>query len=109
QLGERALNKGGAWFALERVEDEPLELIASRLEVLGPVTEGQPDVPDAAIAPVSAADFLRFLFHWQHVAGEDQMQGVEGLAAVIEQLEGYELAAAGWENDVLPARVANYG
>src|SRR5438093_8758309 len=61
------------------------------------------------IQPVSAADFLRFLFHWQHVAGEDQVQGVEGLAAVIEQLEGYELAAAGWENDVLPARVANYG
>src|SRR5207248_1131076 len=63
----------------------------------------------AEIEPVSAADFLRFLFHWQHVAGEDQMQGVEGLAAVIEQLEGFELAAAGWENDVLPARVADYG
>ncbi|HSU77854.1 MAG TPA: ATP-dependent DNA helicase, partial [Burkholderiales bacterium] len=155
QLGERAVSKGDAWFALERVDDEPLELIASRLEVLGPVTERQLDVPDAAIAlqaletqgrilrgrftpgvldlewcdrrllarihrytlnrlraeiePVSAADFLRFLFHWQHVAGEDQVQGVEGLAAVIEQLEGYELAAAGWENDVLPARVANYG
>src|SRR5581483_4873057 len=26
-LGERAVNKGGAWFALERVDDEPLELI----------------------------------------------------------------------------------
>ena len=155
QLGERAVRKGSAWFALERVDDEPLELIASRLEVLGPVTEQQIEVPDAAIAlqaletqgrilrgrftpgvldlewcdrrllarihrytlnrlraeiePVSAADFLRFLFHWQHVAGEDQVQGVEGLAAVIEQLEGYELAAAGWENDVLPARVASYG
>src|SRR4029077_3816938 len=55
------------------------------------------------------AEFLRFLFHWQHVAGEDQVKSVEGLAAVIEQLQGFELAAAGWENDVLPARVANYG
>ncbi|HYL25279.1 MAG TPA: ATP-dependent DNA helicase, partial [Burkholderiales bacterium] len=155
QLGERAVSKGAAWFALERVDDEPLELIASRLEVLGPVTERQLDMPDANVAlpaletqgrvlrgrftpgiaelewcdrrllarihrytlnrlraeiePVSAADFLRFLFHWQHVAGEDQVQGVEGLAAVIEQLEGFELAAAGWENDVLSARVANYG
>ena len=63
----------------------------------------------AEIEPVSAADFLRFLLHWQHVAGEDQVHGVEGLAAVVEQLEGFELAAAGWENDVLPARVADYG
>src|SRR5205823_7840305 len=63
----------------------------------------------AEIEPVSAADFLRFLFHGQLGAGEDQVSGAEGLAAVIEQLEGFELAAAGWENDVLLARVANYG
>ncbi|TAK84601.1 MAG: DEAD/DEAH box helicase [Betaproteobacteria bacterium] len=63
----------------------------------------------AEVEPVSAADFLRFLLHWQHVAGQDLLQGVEGLAAVIEQLEGFELAAIGWEHDVLPARVADYG
>src|SRR5207248_11525031 len=63
----------------------------------------------AEIEPVSAADFLRFLFHWQHVAGEDQVSGAEGLAAVVEQLEGFELAAAGWEYDVLSARVGDYG
>jgi ATP-dependent Lhr-like helicase len=146
--------RGGAWFALERVDDEPLEIVASRLEVLGPVTESQLELPDADIAlqaletqgrvlrgrfspsvaelewcdrrllarihrytlnrlraeiePVSAADFMRFLLHWQHVAGEDQVQGVEGLALVVEQLEGFELAAAGWEYDVLPARVSDY-
>src|SRR5207248_1097763 len=49
-LEERAVRRGEAWFALERVDDEPLELIASRLEVLGPVTEQQLDVRDAAIA-----------------------------------------------------------
>src|SRR5207237_6834324 len=49
-LGERAIKRGEAWFALERIDDEPLELIASRLEVLGPVTERQIDVPDAAVA-----------------------------------------------------------
>jgi ATP-dependent Lhr-like helicase len=37
------------------------------------------------------------------------VNGVEGLAAVIEQLDGYELAAAAWEHDVLPARVRDYG
>jgi ATP-dependent Lhr-like helicase len=63
----------------------------------------------AEIEPVSAADYYRFLTHWQHVAGEDQVRGAEGLAAVVEQLEGFEAAAVAWEHDVLPARVADYG
>src|SRR5204863_1669109 len=49
-LGERAINRGGAWFALERLDDDPLEIIASRLEVLGPVTEHALDMPEANIA-----------------------------------------------------------
>jgi ATP-dependent Lhr-like helicase len=162
QLGERAVKKDGAWLALERKDDGPIDLLASRLEVLGPVTESQlsstralqgsdgpgpnllalegqgrilrgrftPGTPEvewcdrrllarihrytlsrlrAEIEPVSAAEFLRFLLHWQHVAGEDQVRGVDGLAAVVEQLEGFELAAGAWEHDVLPSRVADYG
>jgi ATP-dependent Lhr-like helicase len=62
----------------------------------------------AEIEAVTAADFMRFLLHWQHVAPEQQVNGVEGLAAVIEQLDGYELAASAWEHDVLPARVRDY-
>jgi ATP-dependent helicase Lhr and Lhr-like helicase len=62
----------------------------------------------AEIEPVTAADFMRFLLHWQHVAEEQRVKGVEGLAAVIEQLDGYELAAGAWEHDVLTARVADY-
>jgi ATP-dependent Lhr-like helicase len=62
----------------------------------------------AEIEPVSGADFLRFLLHWQHVAAHDQLRGAEGLAAAVEQLEGFEVAAAAWEHDVLPARVADY-
>jgi ATP-dependent Lhr-like helicase len=62
----------------------------------------------AEIEPVSSADFTRFLLHWQHVSAEQQVSGVEGLAAVIEQLDGCELAAAAWEHDVLPARVRDY-
>jgi ATP-dependent helicase Lhr and Lhr-like helicase len=166
ELGARAVKKGDAWFALDRKVDELIELVASRLEVLGPVTassfarraesgtpsenlddingvflalEGQgrilrgrftPGTPEiewcdrrllarihrytlsrlrAEIEPVAAADFLRFLTHWQHVAGEDQLHETEGLAAAVEQLEGFELAATAWEHDVLPARVADYG
>jgi ATP-dependent Lhr-like helicase len=62
----------------------------------------------AEIEPVTSADFMRFLLHWQHVAPEAQVSGVEGLAAIVEQLDGYELAAAAWEHDVLPARVQDY-
>jgi len=60
------------------------------------------------IEPVSAADLMRFLFAWQHVKPGLQLHGREGLAKIIEQLEGFELAAAGWEREVLPARVARY-
>jgi ATP-dependent Lhr-like helicase len=60
------------------------------------------------IEPVSAVDFHRFLLHWQHVAGEQQVNGTEGLAAIVEQLDGYELPAGAWEEDVLPARVHDY-
>jgi ATP-dependent Lhr-like helicase len=149
ELGERVARKGDAWFAHERMDDAPVEILASRLEVLGPVAEKENELlvslenqgrilrgrftPGtrelewcdrrllarihrytlnrlrAEIEPVSAADFMRFLTHWQHVAAEDQVKGVDGLAAVVEQLEGFELAAAAWEHDVLPSRVADYG
>jgi ATP-dependent Lhr-like helicase len=62
----------------------------------------------AEIEPVSAADFMRFLLHWQHVAGEQQLKGPEGLAAVVEQLDGYEVPAGAWEHEVLAARVQDY-
>jgi ATP-dependent Lhr-like helicase len=60
-----------------------------------------------AIEPVSPADVIRFLFTWQGVRGA-QHQGRAGLARVIEQLQGFELAAGAWESEVLPARVARY-
>ena len=58
--------------------------------------------------PVSAADLMRFLFAWQHVKPGLQLHGRDGLGQIIEQLEGFELAAAGWEREILPGRVARY-
>ncbi len=63
----------------------------------------------AEIEAVTAADFMNFLLHWQHVAEGDRMKGPEGLMAVIEQLDGFELAAGAWERDVLAGRVEDYG
>ncbi len=62
----------------------------------------------AEIEPVSPADFMRFLFAWQHVTPSSKLVGVEGVQAVIEQLDGFEIAAGAWERAVLPARVTNY-
>ena len=60
------------------------------------------------IEPVSAQDFMRFLLRWQHAAPGTQREGRRGLLAVVEQLQGFELAAGAWEESVLPARVTSY-
>jgi ATP-dependent Lhr-like helicase len=60
------------------------------------------------IEPVSTADYVRFLFRWQHVAPASRLHGVDGTLHVIRQLAGYEIPAAAWEATVLPARVAGY-
>lgn len=60
------------------------------------------------IEPVETSDFMRFLFEWQRVHPDNRMQGREALEAVLAQLEGFEAAAAGWESDILPARLADY-
>jgi ATP-dependent Lhr-like helicase len=60
------------------------------------------------IEPVSAQDLFRFLCRWQHVSPAGRLHGVDGTLEVIRQLQGYELPAAAWEDDVLSRRVANY-
>ena len=60
------------------------------------------------IDPVSAADFMRFLFRWQHLVPDARLHGRDGLAAVVAQLHGLELPAPAWERTVLPARVAGF-
>ncbi|WP_041757032.1 DEAD/DEAH box helicase [Stutzerimonas stutzeri] len=61
------------------------------------------------IEPVERADFMRFLADWQHLSATTRMQGREALASVVEQLEGYQAAAAAWEADLLPTRLKDYG
>ena len=58
------------------------------------------------VEPVSAADYMRFLMHWQGLS--ESLEGQEATAAVLEQLEGFAMAAQAWESDVLPARVDDY-
>ncbi|UCE01316.1 MAG: DEAD/DEAH box helicase [Candidatus Latescibacterota bacterium] len=60
------------------------------------------------IEPVTPADYMRFLLQWQRVLPDAEAEGASAVAAVLEQLEGFEAAAAAWEAEILPARVADY-
>ena len=62
----------------------------------------------AEIEPVSPADFMRFLFAWQHVAAPQRLTGADGLREIVEQLNGFEAPAAAWERAILAARVEGY-
>ena len=60
------------------------------------------------IEPVTAADFMQFLFQWQHVAAGSRLYGEAGLLEIIRQLAGFEAAASAWERYLLPARISKY-
>ena len=60
------------------------------------------------IEPVSAADFMRFLFVWQKVTPEQKVEGAQSVATILDQLEGFEAPAGSWESEILPARVTDY-
>ncbi len=60
------------------------------------------------IEPVLSATFIRFLLEWQHVAPGAHLEGEAGVLEAVEQLQGFEAAAASWESEILPARVQDY-
>ena len=60
------------------------------------------------IEPVSGADFMRFLFAWQHVSADSRLSGEAALPAVLERLACFEAPAPAWEADLLPARLSDY-
>jgi ATP-dependent Lhr-like helicase len=57
------------------------------------------------IEPLTAQDFMRFLFRWHHLEPQDALQGANGLLQAVSLLEGWEAPAAAWEQVLLPARV----
>src|SRR6202044_3383921 len=60
------------------------------------------------IQPVNAAEFMRWLLRWQHVAPGTQLLGEHGTIEVLRQLQGFEAPANAWERQILARRVANY-
>ncbi|MGN8026749.1 ATP-dependent helicase [Microbacterium sp. 22242] len=59
-----------------------------------------------SVEPVPPTAFARFLPEWQHLARP--LEGIDGVAAVIEQLAGVPIPASAWESLVLPQRVRDY-
>jgi ATP-dependent Lhr-like helicase len=93
-------------FDPERVRDGSEEFCARRL--LSRIHLYTQERLRREIEPVSAQDLVRFLLRWQHAAPGTEREGRRGVRAVLEQLQGYELAAGAWEESVLPARVTGY-
>jgi ATP-dependent Lhr-like helicase len=62
------------------------------------------------IEPVTAAQFMRWLLRWQHVAPGTQIagDGERGMLEILRQLQGFEIPASAWEREVLSRRMASY-
>lgn len=60
------------------------------------------------IQPVTVETYFQFLFRWQHLEPGTQLQGSEGVALVLDQLQGFEIPAIAWEQTILPMRIAKY-
>jgi ATP-dependent helicase Lhr and Lhr-like helicase len=60
------------------------------------------------VEPVTAAQFMRWLLRWQHVAPGSQLLGERGTLEALQQMQGFEAPANGWERQILARRVANY-
>jgi len=60
------------------------------------------------IQPVTAAQFMRWLLRWQHLAPGTQLLGERGTVEALRQLQGYEAPANAWERQILAKRIADY-
>ncbi len=60
------------------------------------------------VEPVTAAQFMRWLLRWQHVAPQSQLSGERGLLEAVRQLQGFEIPANAWEKQVLSSRMNKY-
>ena len=60
------------------------------------------------VQPVAPEDFMRFLLEHQCIAPVKRLEGRGGAVQVIDQLQGFELPAGAWEQEILPLRVKNY-
>ncbi|MGM7666371.1 ATP-dependent helicase [Microbacterium sp. A93] len=92
----------------------PLETEWCEVEVLRRIRRRSLAALRAEVEPVEQAGYARFLADWQHLSpapgggSPATLQGVDGVAAVLDQLSGVPVPASAWESHVLPSRVRDY-
>jgi ATP-dependent Lhr-like helicase len=122
-----------ALAAFLRIDSPDVEKVFLRLEAAGSILRGSFTTTTAAaetewcdrrllarihrltlgtlrsqIQPATAAQFMRWLLRWQHVAPSTQVLGERGTLEILQQLQGYEAPANSWERHILARRIANY-
>ncbi|MEV4900885.1 ATP-dependent helicase [Citricoccus sp. NPDC055426] len=92
----------------------PLEAEWCEVEVLRRIRRRSLAALRAEVEPVEQSGYARFLADWQHLSpppgggSPATLRGVDGVAAVLDQLSGVPVPASAWESHVLPARVRDY-
>ncbi len=60
------------------------------------------------IKPVALTQFIKFLYHHQHLDPATQLSGEDGTKQILLQLMGYEAPCSSWEQEILASRIDNY-
>jgi ATP-dependent Lhr-like helicase len=60
------------------------------------------------IQSVTPAQFMSWLFRWQHVASGTQLLGERGTLEAVRQMQGFEASANAWEPQILRRRIADF-
>ena len=94
-----ALHEAGSIARGEYVPTKAFPQWCHRLTLLRLRKEMEPATPE---------EFCDFLLRWQHVHPETRVAGLNGLRAVIGQLEGHENYQALFERDIFPSRIRGY-
>jgi ATP-dependent Lhr-like helicase len=103
---EEWVRTGRAVAVPPSAETEPLQWSApANLEQ---VQRGTLALLRSEVVTCPPARFADFLLRWQHVHPATRRGSAEGLAEVLEELEGLPLPADLWEQTVLPSRVPGY-
>lgn len=60
------------------------------------------------IEAVTPSQFVSWLFKWQHLTPQTQLQGQYGLLEIIRQMQGFEIPANAWEKQIFARRMKDY-
>ncbi len=61
-----------------------------------------------AVEPCEEAEFVDFLLRWHRIGGRNLEPGLEGVAFLLERLQGLAYAPEFWEETILRARAPDY-